>query len=219
MKTDALIHDLTKNLQPVQPLQAPWIRVLKWLAVLIPYSIVAILVIHFLSRRPLPVVDLRFILEQTFAILSGLTAAAAAFASVVPGRSRNYLLWPLFPFVGWMATLGEGCIRSSAISGISLSHNLLCFPFILILGTPPAILLWIMLRRGAPMVPESTAALGAIAAAGVGNFCVRLVHAEDVSVMLVVWHMGGILLLTGIAALTGDRFLNWRNIVRPLRPR
>jgi hypothetical protein len=169
------------------------------------------------GRRPLPVVDVRFSLEQIFAILTGLTAAAAAFASVVPGRSRNYLLWPVFPLIGWMATLGEGCIHNSE-NGISLQHNLLCFPFILILGTPPAILIWMMLRRGAPLVPHRTAALAAIAAAGVGNFCVRLVHAEDVSLLLVVWHLGGILLLTGIASMAGSRFLNWRNVIRPQRP-
>lgn len=215
MKTEALIRNLTNDLQPVEPLRPPRIRMLKWLAVLIPYSIAAILLIHFLGKRPLPMMDLSFLLEQVFAVLTGLTSAAAAFASVIPGRSRSYLFWPVLPLLGWMATLGEGCIHNSA-NGISLHHNLLCFPYILILGTPPAILLWMMLRRGAPLFPSSTAALGAIAAAGIGNFCVRLVHAEDVSVMLVVWHVGGILFLTGLASVAGDHFLNWRRIVRPL---
>jgi hypothetical protein len=217
MKTDALIRDLSNNLQPVQPLQPPLIRTLKWLAPLLPYSVAAVLLIHFLGKLPSPTVDLRFTLEQVFAVLTGLTAAAAAFASVVPGRSRSYLFWPLLPLAGWAATLGEGCIHNSA-NGFSLHHNLLCFPYIVILGTPPAVLLWAMLRRGAPLAPRSTAALGAIAAAGLGNFCVRLVHAEDVSVMLVVWHMGGILLLTGIASMAGDHFLDWRKIARPVRP-
>jgi hypothetical protein len=88
----------------------------------------------------------------------------------------------------------------------------LCFPFILMLGIPPAAILWIMLRRGAPLTPSRTAAFGALAAAGFGNFCVRLVHAEDVSLMLIVWHVGGILLLTAITSAAGRRLLNWRSI-------
>jgi hypothetical protein len=71
-----------------------------------------------------------------------------------------------------------------------------------------------MLRRGAPLTPSSTAALAALAAAGIGNFCVRLVHAEDVSLMLVVWHVGGMFLLTAATAAAGRRLLNWKSITQ-----
>jgi len=67
-----------------------------------------------------------------------------------------------------------------------------------------------MLRRGAPLTPSWSAALGALAAAGFGNFCVRFVHAEDVSLMLIVWHIGGIFLLTATTSAFGRFLLNWR---------
>jgi hypothetical protein len=184
---------------------------MRWAGILIPYGAIAILLLHFIGKLPLPAVNSQFLLEQGFALLTGITAAMAAFASVVPGKSKSYLTWPLIPMAGWLLTLGEACFRNSA-EGISLQHNLLCLPFILILGTPPAVILWMMLRRGAPLTPSWTAALGALAAAGFGNFCVRLVHAEDVSLMLIVWHIGGIFLLTALTSIAGRRLLNWRSV-------
>jgi hypothetical protein len=41
---------------------------------------------------------------------------------------------------------------------------------------------------------------------------VRLVHPEDVSVMLIVWHMGGVMGLSALAAGVGQLLLNWRSL-------
>jgi len=209
IRTESLISDLSHDLKSVKPLQRPWLRTLRWFGILIPYCALAVLVLHFFGKLPTPVVDSQFVWEQIFAILTGITAAMAAFASTIPGRGRGYLAWPLVPMLGWLATLGQACFRQTT-GGFSFQHNLLCLPFIVILGTPPAIILWTMLRRGAPLTPAGTAALAALAAAGVGNFCVRLVHAEDVSVMLVVWHVGGIFVLTAVTSAFGRSLLNWR---------
>jgi len=210
-KTEALIENLTRDLKAVVPLKGPWIRTLRWLGILAPYCVTAVLLLHFVGKLPVPLVDTQFLLEQGFAILTGITAAMAAFASTTPGRSRSYLLWPLLPLFGWLATLGQACFHNMS-SGLSFQHNLLCLPFIIILGTPPAVILWMMLRRGAPLTPSWTAAFGALAAAGFGNFCVRLVHAEDVSLMLIVWHIGGIFILTAATSAFGRSLLNWRSV-------
>jgi hypothetical protein len=210
-KIEALIENLTHDLRPVEPLRGPWNRTLRWLAILIPYCVIAVLLLHFAGKLPAPLVDSQFMVEQGFAILTGIAAAMAAFASTIPGRSRSYLLWPVVPMIGWLATLGQACFLNPS-SGLSFQHNLLCLPFIIILGTPPAIILWMMLRRGAPLTPPSTAALGALAAAGFGNFCVRLVHAEDVSLMLIVWHVGGIFILAAVTSAFGRSLLSWRAI-------
>ena len=37
-------------------------------------------------------------------------------------------------------------------------------------------------------------------------------HAEDVSVMLIVWHIGGVMGLAALAASAGRLLLNWRSI-------
>ena len=79
-------------------------------------------------------------------------------------------------------------------------------------GTVPAVAMVVMIRRGAPLTPHLTAALGGLAAAGIGNLGVRLFHPEDVSVMLIVWHVGGVMGLSVLAASAGQLLLNWRSI-------
>ena len=121
-------------------------------------------------------------------------------------------MWPLLPLAGWLGSIGEGCLRVG-LDGFTFHHDLTCLPFIMVFGTAPGIILWIMLRRGAPITPYRTAALGALGAAGLGNFCVRLGHPEDVTLMLLVWHVGGVFLLASIASIAGRRLLNWQSLM------
>jgi hypothetical protein len=210
--TQALIDSLSRDLSPVRPLRNPLIRTALWVALLVPYTALVIIVLGFLLKRPISTLDRPFLMEQTFALLTGITAAMAAFASTIPGRKRTYLLSPVLPLIAWLGTLGKNCLATGplAITG----HNVWCFPFVIILGTAPAILLCKMLRRGAPLTPNVTAGLGALAAAGVGNFCVRLVHQEDVTLMLLIWHVGGVFLLSVLTATAGRYLLNWRSLNR-----
>jgi len=210
--TQKLIDSLSRDLSPVRPLRNPLIRTALWVAVLVPYTALVIIVMGFLLKRPIAALDRPFLMEQMFALATGITAAMAAFTSVIPGRNRSYLLWPVLPLIGWLGTLGESCLAAVplAITG----HNLWCFPFVIILGTAPAIMLWKMLSRGAPLTPGVTAGLGALAAAGIGNFCVRLIHQEDVTIMLLFWHVGGVFLLSILSGAAGRYLLNWRSLDR-----
>src|SRR5215471_2432514 len=54
--------------------------------------------------------------------------------------------------------------------GLSLQPDWFCFPAIVLVGAVPAIAMAVMLRRGAPLTPHITSALGGLAAAGLGNF-------------------------------------------------
>jgi hypothetical protein len=210
--TQELIASLSRDVPPVRPLRHPVIRTALWVALLVPYTGLVIIALGFLLKRPMSTLDRPFLVEQAFALLTGITAAMAAFASVIPGRNRSYLFWPVLPLIAWLGTLGENCLATGPLE--ITRHNVWCFPFVIILGTAPAILLWKMLRRGAPLTPNMTAALGALAAAGVGNFCVRLVHQEDVTLMLLFWHIGGVFLLSVLTGTAGRYLLNWRFLGR-----
>jgi hypothetical protein len=210
--TDRLIKNLSRDLRPIRPVPPPWMRTATWLAILIPYVAIVILVMAARDNLPTRIADPRVLIEQGFAFATGITAVMAAFASVIPGKRRRLWMWPLLPLAGWLGSLGETCFRAG-LEGISFQHDLSCFPSIIALGTAPAIVLWIMLRRGAPLTPRLTVALGALAAAGLGNFCVRLGHPEDVTVMLLVWHVGGVLLLAALASAAGRSLLKWRSVI------
>jgi hypothetical protein len=77
----------------------------------------------------------------------------------------------------------------------------------------------VMLRRGAPLTPRVTVALGTLAVAALGNFGLRIFHIGDVSVMVLVWHFGGLALISVLAGQIGRRVLNWRFVTASAAPR
>jgi len=143
-----------------------------------------------------------------------LTAALAAFASVVPGYDRRILLIPLLPLAAWLASLGEGCWRNFVALGadsLTLRADWDCLPPAILIGIVPSIAMVMMLRRGAPLLPRIGIALGALAVAALANLGLRLFHVGDASVMVLFWHLGGAAVLTGLAAFAGRRVLYWRH--------
>lgn len=215
--TKQLIRELSKNVAPVQRPAGPLTRTAIWVA--ISLACIGFFVMIMPARQDVSP-DSRgplFMLEQAAALATGLTAAMAAFASVVPGYSRKWLALPLLPFAVWLASLGPGCIQELNQFGMQhlpLTHNPWCAPFIVIFGAVPAAAITVMLRRGAPLTPRLTAVFGGLAAAGLANVGVRIVHPEDVSVMLLVWHVGAVLALSALAGATGGYFFNWSRLIK-----
>lgn len=163
---------------------------------------------------------LSFIIEQLAALATGITAGFAAFASVVPGYNRRVLLWPLVPVAIWLSSVGGGCAAAwiqGGAAGLTLRSDWACLPAIALIGAIPAVVIALMLRRGAPLSPHLTAALGGLAAAGLGNFGLRFCHAEDASLMVLVWQIGSVLLLTAAATIVGRRILGWKVLMRAAR--
>jgi hypothetical protein len=122
-------------------------------------------------------------------------------------------LLPLIPLGVWLGSLGEGCMHDWSrlgANGLRLRSDRDCVPAAMALGVPCATRMLVMLRRGAPLFPSLTLALGALATAAMVNFALRLIHASDVAVMVLAWHLGGIAVVTTLAGRVGGRVLNWR---------
>jgi hypothetical protein len=213
--TEAFIQHLAENVEPVRPFGRPWIRTGVWISVSILYVwVVLLMMVHWRGLPPITF-DLRFIVEVFSGLAAGVAAAACAFASVIPGYNRKVLVGLVAPLAVWLGSLGDGCIQEWVRYGsqsLSLHHDLSCFPFIAFLGSLPAVALALMLRRGAPLTPHRTAALGGFAAAGLGNLGLRLIHPEGANIGLLVWHIGGVFVLAAAAAGAGHYLLNWRSI-------
>jgi hypothetical protein len=216
MDTDKLIEHLAQAREPVRPLLPPWIRTAIWLALVVPYIAVAVVLMSPRADLAAKLGDARFLIEQIAALLTGISAAAAALATTIPGFDRRIVLFPLLPLAVWLASLGQGCLRDwieLGPDGLSLRPDWICFPAIVLVGAGPAIVIAVMLRRGAPLTPHLSAALGGLAAAGLGNFGLRFFHPQDASLMVLVWQFGTVFVLSAVAAWAGRFLLNWRSIV------
>jgi hypothetical protein len=220
MDTEKLIERLAEVVEPVRPLPRPWFRVAAWLLVAIPYVALVVFVVSPRADLISKASEWRYAIEQVAALATGITAATAAFATVIPGYDRKFLFLPALPLAIWLGSLGEGCVQAWMYfgpDGLSLRPDWFCFPAIVLVGAVPAIAMAVMLRRGAPLTPHLTVALGGLAAAGLGNFGLRLFHSQDASLMVLVWQVGTVFILTAMAAWAGPYLLSWRSIIRTNR--
>jgi hypothetical protein len=214
--TEQIVQQLATQLRPVRPLHRPYFRTVVWLAISVTYVAAAILLVSLVRAPASRGIGTSLSgVEIAATLATGAAAAAAAFMTVVPGRSRWWALLPVLPLFLWLGTLAPACMDEFNVSGFGAffaPHSHWCIPFMVLFGIGPALAITVMLRRGAPLTPHLTAALGGLAAAGIGNAGVRFIHPEDVSVMLLVWHVGGVMALCAVSGSAGRSLFNWRAV-------
>ena len=153
-----------------------------------------------------------YLLHQSAALFTGITAARAAFASVIPGANNRVWAMPAMGAGVWgRSLLWAGALDSQA-SGTLGAASQTDWPCVasmtmggLLVGTP---LVW-MLRRGAPLTPGLTAFLAALAALSVANIeaCLTKPHAFALTVLL--WHGSTVAAIASLCALMGHRWFRW----------
>jgi hypothetical protein len=212
VETEQLIDSLTETVRPVRRLRSPLTRALAWLSIGAAYIALVVWVVSPRADLFEKISEWRFLLEQLGALGTGVAAAIAAFATTIPGYSRKVLLLPIPPLAIWLGTLGLGCLGDWLEFGLRLEADWLCFPAIAMVGLIPAIGMVVMLRRGAPLMPTVTVALGGLAAAGLGDFGLRLFHVQDAALMVLVWQVGSVFVFAALAACAGRYVLNWGSV-------
>jgi hypothetical protein len=213
MDTDTLVDRLAQELKPVRRLRPPWIRTMAWCLVALTYVALVVFVVSPRADLMSKAFDWRYAIEQTAAFATAIAAATAAFATTIPGHDRRLVFLPMLPLTVWLGTLGQGCLEDwlhFGANGMALTPDWFCFPAIAMVGAIPAIAMAVMLRRGAPLTPHLTTALGGLAAAGLANFGLRLFHDQDASLMVLVWQVGSVAILTAACTLAGRQIINWR---------
>ncbi len=214
METDRLIARLADEAAPVRPLARPWLRALWWLAVSAPP---VFLVVWWHGMAPkagmVATADLRMTIEWLAILATAVTASVAAFASCVPGVDRRWLWTPLVPLAAWLAATGQGCIADYQAMGAAAFDIRLdtdCFLPTVLAGIVPLAAMLTMLRRGAPVMPRATLALAGLAVAAVVNLAMLLFHVGDVSIMVLIWHLGVVVAAGAVASLFGPLVVKWR---------
>jgi hypothetical protein len=214
MKTEEFVERLALSVSPVRPLRTPWMRAALWSLATGLYFGVLTLLMTSRDDLALNAAEPLFTLQQLTAIATSLSAAAASFVSVVPGYSnRRVLLLPATAATAWLGSVVVGSPHAWNDMGLArllLEREWPCVAVILLGSVLPASGLLFMLRRGAPLTPRLTAALGVFASAGLAHVvaCVAEPHANNLTVL--VWHGGTVLGLAGIAAAVGPSVLKWR---------
>lgn len=212
MDTEGLIHTLSESLQPVTPLRRPWLRMLSWAGAGAIYLGLLVLVMSPRDDLAARMQDRWFLLEQGAALLTALTAATAAFVTSVPGYRRDMAGLAFASAAFWLAIVSIGALRDVRLAGagdVLFQADWGCVGTVLAGAVVPAGAMAMMLRRGVPLTPHLTAALGGLAAAGLGNLGVCLFHSHTSNLVVLVWHCGTVLVVAAVAGLIGAHLLRW----------
>ena len=212
MRTDDLLDQLGRNVTVAIPLPAPGIRTALWTVWAVGYLVVAaVMMFAVMSSAGVTPTPL-YLVQQGVALVTGIMAARAALASVIPGANHRVWAMPVMGAVVWALSLAWAGVRDLQASGTLGMTSQSDWPCVvsmtlggLVVGAP---LVW-MLRRGAPLTPNLTAFLAALAALSVANIeaCLTRPHAFALTVLL--WHGGTVAAVAALCALTGGRWLRW----------
>jgi hypothetical protein len=193
MNTEELIARLSRDLRPVKPLAPPLWRAAGWIALAV--AVVAACVLAFGPRHDLMdrLARPHEVAQLVFALATGILAAVVAFELSLPDRSRHWALLPLPTALGWIGSLGMGCLADVAREGpqaLVLGTSWGCFRFIVLMGVPLTLSLVWMLRHAQPIRPVPVAALGGLAGAALASAGLSLFHHLDAAAMVLAWHGG-----------------------------
>lgn len=220
METDDLIHELVRELRPVRILASPDRRALLWLGPSFLYVALTVLAIGIRPDSGIIVEEPRFLLQIGAAAATAVLAAVAALCTVCPGRSAALRWLPTPALVIWLATLivgDDGVCFPPLLDQPPLPHDAMCVTVTALLAAAPAGLLFVMLRRAAPISPVVTGTLAMLAATALAGAGVRFFDDRDDIASLLIWHFGVILILTLLGSTLGPWALPWPTDTRASR--
>lgn len=210
--TPDLIDSLARGVTPVRRLRPPLIRAVGWL--LLAAVILGLLAISQGIRPDLTqrLRQIQFIVGLAAALLTGASAAIAAFMLSLPDRSRLWLALPAPALCAWLSTIGYQCLTDWITldpSGMRLGETARCFATLVLTSLPLSLALLVMLRYAAPLRPVAATLTGSLAVAALTATALSLFHDLDASIMILIWNIGTALVMVGLAALFGSRLFAW----------
>ena len=212
--TDDLIRQLSSGLAPAPPLGRPFLRAAAWTLGALVY--VAFVVAWMTPPDAVAGRDFLFTLQQVAALGTAVTASAAAFSTTVPGRGRGMMLAAIAMGSAWVGLVLAGCMQdwmaAGPASGLALRTDWPCVAGIPLTALVPGVALAVMLRRGAPLVPRTTTALGALAVASLASTAMCLAQPHERDIIVLVWHGAIIAAMSVLAAIGGRSILNWKRL-------
>jgi hypothetical protein len=216
MTTDTLIERLARELQPVRPLRRPAVRAAMWISGAAIYlALIAVPLTSSADVAANTAGGMRFFIPQLMAIVAGVVAAVAAFASVVPGYSRRACVAAAAAAVAWAASLAIGARGQwSEPLDPRLPSEWVCVALIVGTGVPLMLATARMLRRGAPFHPRVTAALGALAVTSLANVGACITHPHVNNAVTFVWHGMTLVVLVMVSVMMSPRILGSRRALR-----
>ena len=213
MRTDELIVQLARAAGPVRPLPGPSVRLARWTAAAAAMTALGVIVIGPRADVLTAIYQPTFVALAVATLGTALLSAAGAFVLSVPGVERSPLqravplvaggVWALV-LVVLLTTGGDPVQRI-----LALPFHWACVIEIVGLSIVPSWVLFVMLRRAAPLRRAWSAAFATLAAVALAAVATQVICPLDDPAHQLVGHLLPVALLSLSGTIVGRRWLNW----------
>ena len=214
MSTEDLIQELASDLQPVRRLRPLSVRVAGWFVVALA-SLALVMIVMGVRRELGDAADRAdFAIEAALLIVTALSAAVGALMVSIPGAERSAFVRSL-PVVLGTATIvwALGELVMAAATGAPTGR--LTFAWHCVYKTAsvaaiPSVLLFLMVRRAAPLRAARAGFLVLLATAAVGVLGANIICPNDRPLHMLLWHAAPLMVFAGLGAALGTWLLRWQ---------
>jgi hypothetical protein len=213
VRTDELIVQLARAAGPVRPLPGPSVRLARWTAAAVSMTALGVIVIGPRADVLTAIYQPTFVALAVATLGTALLSAAGAFVLSVPGVERSPLqravplvaggVWALV-LVVLLTTGGDPVQRI-----LALPFHWACVIEIVGLSIVPSWVLFVMLRRAAPLRRAWSAAFATLAAVALAAVATQVICPLDDPAHQLVGHLLPVALLSLSGTIVGRRWLNW----------
>ena len=214
--TDQMIDSLTDGLQSVRPVLPPLKRTLLWSAVLLTVMIAtAYLLKGFRADITVKLASTEFVGENLVLVLIGILSLFAGFRLSVP--DIRYGKAP-FAIIGGIIAIGLAVnlflfltVDAHSIHTEVEQHGMFyhCITNLLSLIFAPAVAVYVLARKSAPVMPLWTGYAVLVGVLALGAAVMRHVCAVDSAAHLLIWHFLPALGISLCGILLGALLLRW----------
>lgn len=197
--TEQLIDTLAESAQPTRFVGSPALRTVRILVPLLATMFAAALLFGEVQSVFSAFANSLLLVSLLSALLTGATAAYAAFSASVPGQlgSRAWIVIP--PATAWLLSNASMCTAGmQAHQGLpfSIFLSLDCFTFISIAGGLSALVLLIALRHSVAVNAVQVAIFAGLSAATLATALLSFFHPPETDFIDLITHLTAIFTLT-----------------------
>ncbi len=214
MSTEDLIQQLTSDLQPVRRLRPLAVRVAGWFVIALA-SLGLVMILMGVRRELGDAADRAdFAIEAALLIVTALSAAVGALMVSIPGADLGKLARSLPIVVGTTTivwALGELLVASATGAPTGrLTFAWHCVYKTASVAAIPSVVLFMMVKRAAPLHAARAGFLAILATAAVGVLGANIICPNDRPLHMLLWHAAPLMLFAALGAGLGTWLLRWR---------
>lgn len=214
MKTDDLINQLGQQAKPIKPLRSPLMRAILWLFILGICMMIGIVTVGLRHDFMEIIMHPIFILEMASLLIAGICSVIATFQLSVPSEKVTPITWALLGLssILLLSRMAICFIYSTPESLSAYANSTVGLPIILealAMSFVPAVVLFWLIKKGAPVRSGLTAVAGLLALSSFAAMGCRSICPMNDPAYIIIWQGLPLMVLIVIGLLIGRSALRW----------